>query len=114
MKSFRTGKCDVMVCTNVAARGIDVEGVRHVINFDCPGSMLDYQHRIGRTGRAGKSGVATTFLTQGDEAIFFDLKNFLVENRQEVPNSLFHHPAARNKVLPGEKKQEKKGVIFSS
>jgi superfamily II DNA/RNA helicase len=69
-----------LVCTNVAARGIDVEGVTHVINFHAPQSIVDYIHRIGRTGRADKKGMATTFLNNADEAIFYDLRKFLEEN----------------------------------
>lgn len=70
---------DILVCTNVAARGIDVEGVNHVINYHAPGTIVDYVHRIGRTGRAGLKGRATTFLTNADEAIFYDLKKMLTE-----------------------------------
>jgi superfamily II DNA/RNA helicase len=58
---FRSGKADVLVCTEVAARGIDVSGVTHVINYDCPDDEKMYLHRIGRTARAGAAGVAVTF-----------------------------------------------------
>ena len=51
------------MCTNVAARGLDVEGVSHVINYHAPSNIVDYTHRIGRTGRAGRKGMATTFIT---------------------------------------------------
>jgi superfamily II DNA/RNA helicase len=67
----------VMVCTNVAARGIDIDSVQMVINFDAPFNLTDYIHRIGRTGRAGKSGVAVTMLTNDDSAIFYDLRKYL-------------------------------------
>jgi len=59
---FREGSVDVLVATDVAARGIDVEGVTHVINYECPDDEKNYVHRIGRTGRAGASGVAITFI----------------------------------------------------
>lgn len=62
LDSFREGKVDIIVCTNVAARGIDIENVAHVINYDAPNTLVDYVHRIGRTGRAGKKGMATTLL----------------------------------------------------
>lgn len=65
------------MATNVAGRGIDIPDVGHVINYDMPGTIEDYTHRIGRTGRAGKSGVATTLLTVNDSAVFYDLKNML-------------------------------------
>ena len=63
---FRTGKIDVLVATDVAARGIDVPSITHVINYDMPVCAEDYIHRIGRTGRAGRSGKALSFVTHGD------------------------------------------------
>ncbi len=63
MRKFRDGSIDVLVATDVAARGLDVSGVSHVINFDLPQDPESYVHRIGRTGRAGKEGVAITFVT---------------------------------------------------
>jgi superfamily II DNA/RNA helicase len=62
LKAFRTGSVDVLVATDVAARGIDVEGVTHVINYQCPDDEKTYVHRIGRTGRAGRTGVAVTLV----------------------------------------------------
>jgi ATP-dependent RNA helicase DeaD len=61
MRRTRGGKVDVLVATDVAARGLDIEQISHVVNFDVPQSPLDYVHRIGRTGRAGREGVAITF-----------------------------------------------------
>lgn len=66
--------------TNVAARGIDIDSVSLVINFDAPFTLTDYIHRIGRTGRAGKHGAAVTLLSNDDAAIFYDLRKYLVEN----------------------------------
>ena len=66
MRAFRSGKVDVLVATDVAARGIDVEGITHVINYTCPEDEKTYVHRIGRTGRAGASGVAITFVDWED------------------------------------------------
>ena len=62
LKAFRTGKIDVLVATDVAARGIDIEDVTHVINYQCPEDEKVYVHRIGRTGRAGRGGVAVTLV----------------------------------------------------
>ncbi|MFG1928254.1 DEAD/DEAH box helicase [Cryptosporangium sp. NPDC048952] len=62
LRAFRSGKVDVLVATDVAARGIDVTGVTHVINYQCPEDEKTYLHRIGRTGRAGADGVAVTFV----------------------------------------------------
>jgi superfamily II DNA/RNA helicase len=66
LRAFRAGKIDVLVATDVAARGLDVSGVTHVINYDCPDDAEDYVHRIGRTGRAGATGVAVTFVDWED------------------------------------------------
>ena len=66
MRKFRDGAVDVLVATDVAARGLDVEGVTHVINYTCPEDDKNYLHRIGRTGRAGASGVAVTFVDWAD------------------------------------------------
>jgi superfamily II DNA/RNA helicase len=66
LRAFRKGKVDVLVATDVAARGIDVENVTHVINFQCPEDEKTYVHRIGRTGRAGNTGVAVTFVDWDD------------------------------------------------
>ncbi len=62
LRAFRSGKVDVLVATDVAARGIDVEGVTHVVNYQCPEDEKTYVHRIGRTGRAGRTGVAVTLV----------------------------------------------------
>jgi superfamily II DNA/RNA helicase len=66
LKAFRSGRIDVLVCTDVAARGIDVTGVTHVINYQCPDDAKTYIHRIGRTGRAGKTGIAITLVDWDD------------------------------------------------
>jgi len=66
LRAFRTGKVDVLVATDVAARGIDVDDVTHVINYECPDDAMAYVHRIGRTGRAGRTGVAITFVDWRD------------------------------------------------
>jgi superfamily II DNA/RNA helicase len=66
LRAFRAGKIDVLVATDVAARGLDVSGVTHVINYDCPEDPDTYTHRIGRTGRAGATGIAVTFVDWED------------------------------------------------
>jgi len=66
LRAFRAGKVDVLVATEVAARGIDVDDVTHVINYECPDDEKTYVHRIGRTGRAGRAGVAVTFVDWAD------------------------------------------------
>ena len=66
LRAFRTGKVDVLVATDVAARGIDIEGVTHVVNYQCPEDEKTYLHRIGRTARAGASGTAVAFVDWDD------------------------------------------------
>ena len=61
LDEFKSGRCKILVATDVAARGIDIQGVTHVINFDIPGQYDDYVHRIGRTARASEKGDAITF-----------------------------------------------------
>ncbi|MGQ4508194.1 DEAD/DEAH box helicase [Dermabacteraceae bacterium P13128] len=68
LRAFRTGKVDVLIATDVAARGIDVEDVTHVVNYQCPDDEKTYLHRTGRTGRAGKKGTAVTFVDWEDLA----------------------------------------------
>ena len=72
MKSFKSKKVKVLVATDIAARGIDVEKLSCVVNFDLPRSPLDYVHRIGRTGRAGEKGIALSFI-DGEAAAHFKL-----------------------------------------
>ena len=74
LADFRSGKVDVLVATDVLARGIDISDVRYVVNFDVPSEPTDYIHRIGRTGRAGEVGWALTFVTELDVTEFFDIE----------------------------------------
>lgn len=74
LKAFRSGECDVLVATDVLARGIDISDVRYVVNFDVPEDPVDYIHRIGRTGRAGEEGWSLTFVTVDDVEGFYDIE----------------------------------------
>ena len=67
LADFKDGKIDILVCSDVAARGLDIKGVSHVFNFDIPMNADDYVHRIGRTGRAGQNGRAWSIATDKDE-----------------------------------------------
>lgn len=98
LDEFRAGTVQVLVATDVAARGLDIPDVSHVFNYDCPNKIQSYCHRIGRTGRAGKFGVATTFLTEGDSEVMYDLKNYLESTDTPVPHQLAHHAAAQAPV----------------
>jgi ATP-dependent RNA helicase RhlE len=73
LTAFRKGQFNVLVATDVAARGLDVPSISHVINYDLPESPEDYVHRIGRTGRAGKSGVALSFVSEGQRYLLRDM-----------------------------------------
>ncbi|KAF9921196.1 DEAD-box ATP-dependent RNA helicase [Linnemannia zychae] len=85
---FRSGRCPIMVATAVAARGLDIPNVTHVVSYDLPTDIDDYVHRIGRTGRAGNVGLATAFLNRGNKGIVRDLIDLLKEANQEVPDWL--------------------------
>ncbi|EYC45346.1 hypothetical protein Y032_0431g1322 [Ancylostoma ceylanicum] len=83
---FRHGHKDVLVATDVASKGLDFQGIEHVINYDMPEDIENYVHRIGRTGRSGKRGMATTFINRkADLSVMQDLKQLLVEAGQELP-----------------------------
>ncbi|KAI3863509.1 hypothetical protein MKW92_015377 [Papaver armeniacum] len=97
LEGFRNKRFNVLVATDVAGRGIDIPDVAHVINYDMPGNIEMYTHRIGRTGRAGKTGVATTFLTLHDTDVFYDLKQMLTQSNSPVPPELARHEAAKFK-----------------
>lgn len=97
LEGFRTKRYNVLVATDVAGRGIDIPDVAHVINYDMPGNIEMYTHRIGRTGRAGKTGVATTFLTLQDSDVFYDLKQMLIQSNSPVPPELARHEASKFK-----------------
>ena len=95
---MKEGKKEILVATDVASRGIDIQDVSLIVNFDMAKSIEDYTHRIGRTGRAGKSGTAITFLTQNDSQTFYDLKQYLIESPVSTcPADLDRHPEAQRK-----------------
>ncbi|XP_078353915.1 uncharacterized protein LOC144638600 isoform X2 [Oculina patagonica] len=89
LRDFRSGRAPVLVATSVAARGLDIPDVKHVINFDLPQDIEEYVHRIGRTGRIGNKGRATSFFQPGkDERLARSLVKVLSEAYQEVPEWL--------------------------
>ena len=95
---FRQGGV-VMVATDVAGRGLDIPDVQQVINFDLPTRSIDnYCHRIGRTGRAGKEGLATSFITDEDEGIMAPLTQYLKSTGSAIPDRLARHPAATSSI----------------
>ncbi|ORZ22116.1 P-loop containing nucleoside triphosphate hydrolase protein [Absidia repens] len=107
LDKLKTGSAGVLVATDVAGRGIDVKNVSLVVNYDMAKSIEDYTHRIGRTGRAGQSGVAITFLSSYDTEVMYDLKQMLAKSPlSKVPPELARHEAAQTK--PGTIKNQKR------
>ncbi|RUP46935.1 P-loop containing nucleoside triphosphate hydrolase protein, partial [Jimgerdemannia flammicorona] len=86
--AFKNGKCPILVATAVAARGLDVRNVMHVINFDLCNDIDEYVHRIGRTARVGNEGLATSFYNDKNAIIAPDLTKLLIECKQEIPDFL--------------------------
>jgi ATP-dependent RNA helicase RhlE len=93
LEGFRSGKYEVMVATDIAARGIDVAGITHVINYDVPENPEDYVHRIGRTGRAQAVGDACTLVTPEDAANIRDIQRFIGQKIPEARLAGFNYKA---------------------
>ncbi len=94
LDAFKNGAIDLLVCSDVAARGLDIPDVSHVLNFDVPSHAEDYVHRIGRTGRAGRSGVAYTIVTRSDQRAIDDIEKLIVRKIDWFGPSLADLPAA--------------------
>jgi ATP-dependent RNA helicase RhlB len=87
LEAFRTGKTRVLVATDVAARGLHIEGISHVVNYNLPMNAEDYVHRIGRTGRAGASGISVSFACEDDAPQIPVIEQFLGRKLEAVyPN----------------------------
>lgn len=111
LQSLRDGRTQVLVATDLAGRGIDVPDVSLVVNFNMANNIESYTHRIGRTGRAGKDGVAITFWDNGDADVLYDLKQMLANStKSKVPEDLRKHEAAQQKGGRG-KKMDGKGLL---
>ncbi|KAL1115883.1 hypothetical protein AAG570_006172 [Ranatra chinensis] len=112
LASLKSGTKDILVATDVAGRGIDIKDVSMVINYDMAKTIEDYTHRIGRTGRAGKTGIAVTFLTKDDSTLFYDLKQTILTSPVSTcPPELLNHPDAQHKpgtVMVAKKRREEK------
>uniref|UniRef100_A0A914VPG2 RNA helicase n=1 Tax=Plectus sambesii TaxID=2011161 RepID=A0A914VPG2_9BILA len=88
LDTFRTGQAPILVATAVAARGLDIPNVKHVINYDLPNDIDEYVHRIGRTGRVGNVGLATSFFNEKNRNLSRDIADLIVEANQELPDWL--------------------------
>lgn len=125
LDGFRSGKFDVLVATDIAARGIDVSEISHVINFDMPNTVDAYTHRIGRTGRAEHTGEALTLTTSEDEALVRKIERVLgtrIERRRlsdfdyrgsdsELPNQDVHSKSPRNTQGQRTEKQTRHNTV---
>jgi len=88
LAEFKSGKCPILVATDVAARGLDIPDVEVVLNHTFPLTIEDYIHRIGRTGRAGKTGISYTFFQPGDKSHAGELQQVMRQAGQDIPNEL--------------------------
>jgi len=113
---FRNGKSRILIATDVAARGLDIPLIQHVINYDLPQVPEDYIHRIGRTGRAGKEGSALTFLTPGDKSMWNSISKLIDPDFKSSLNK--HKSKFKKKKRPNgsfdkkRKYKDKKKFIF--
>ena len=85
LDAFKTGSVDLIVCSDVAARGLDIPDVSHVFNFDVPTHAEDYVHRIGRTGRAGKTGIALSIVTAADQKYILEIERLIARKIDWLP-----------------------------
>lgn len=114
LASLKNGSKDILVATDVAGRGIDIKDVSMVINYDMAKTIEDYTHRIGRTGRAGKTGKAASFVTKEDSALFYDLKQVLLQSSVSTcPPELMNHPEAQHKPGTVVTKKRREEMIFA-
>lgn len=107
LRRFKEGKVRVLVATDVAARGLDIPEVSHVVNYDLPGTPEDYVHRIGRTGRAGRSGVAVSFISEDERYLVRDIERVIGKSldpqgdkqpKVKLPPRRFSSRSAKGKV----------------
>lgn len=110
---FKTGQIDVLVATDIVARGIDIDDIAMVINFDVPHDPEDYVHRIGRTARAQRDGIAITFVSEDEISCFKQIEKFLgrVVDKNELPEGLGETPdynAPRSRGRGGKGRDEKR------
>ena len=113
IRGFRSGKSRILVATDVAARGLDIPLIQHVINYDLPQVPEDYIHRIGRTGRAGKEGSAMTFLTNHDFSMWRSIQK-LIDPDFKLKEQVKNPSNKKNKKFKGKFKKNKNKKKFKS
>lgn len=116
LSNFKSGRVQVLVATDIAARGIDIDGLSHVINFDLPNEPESYVHRIGRTGRAGADGVAISFCDYDELAYLKDIekvirKKITVETENPFPMEVFEHTVKPPRPPKKEKSNKKANEV---
>src|ERR1044071_6434815 len=109
LKDFKSGAVRVLVATDIGARGIDVEGISHVVNYDFPMHPEDYVHRIGRTGRAHAVGEAISFVSPDDQDALRSLERFIGRGIVRKRSEGFNYAAAATAKLPEEQRQRQIG-----
>ena len=107
MHEFKAGRINILVATDIVARGIDIDDIRLVINYDVPHDSEDYVHRIGRTARANNDGVALTFVNEKEQSNFKQIENFLERDiyKIPVPEELGEAPEYKPRSYDGRGKQ---------
>lgn len=116
LAAFKAGHTRVLVATDIAARGIDVDGISHVINFDLPNIPESYVHRIGRTARAGADGVAISFCDLDERAYLFDIEKLTGQEIPVVTGHAFESPEplqrprkpVHNEAIPGKRRRRRR------
>jgi len=88
LEDIKSGEVNILIATDVASRGIDIEDITYVVNYDFPRNIEEYVHRVGRTGRAGRTGISLSFITRSDWGVAKELISILKEASQEVPEEL--------------------------
>ena len=109
LAAFKAGEVELLVATDVAARGLDIKDVPAVFNFDVPFNSEDYVHRIGRTGRAGASGLAVTFVTSSDTRLFTDIEK-LLKRKIEIEAIEFDEDRPRGRINDGRRAWRERDV----
>ncbi len=111
MREFKSGRINILVATDIVSRGIDIDDIRLVINYDVPHDCEDYVHRIGRTARANNDGCAITFVSEKEQTQFKNLEDFLERNiyKIPVPDELGEAPAYNPKVAETKSKKRYTG-----
>ena len=116
LKSFKEGKCEILVATDIVARGIDISDVSHVVNYDIPENPEDYVHRIGRTGRASRSGDAITLFTAGETEFLQGIERFIGRpiERKQMPEFEYNWSPIFEQSQPKKKKKRNRGFNSST